>query len=119
MKEIRVLWMTTFKIFLELIRIIILFFIIGCVMWGCVKLIYTSLGINVDGSYAGWLGESQYIVYCLSSILINCNFQDFIMVHIAKNYPLKALPLLLRFPFFYYYCRFFGVLIFNRVSFDT
>lgn len=101
MKEIRELWMITFKIFLELIRIIILFSIIGCVMWGGARLMYTSFDINVDGSYAGWLGESPYIVYCLSSIVINCSFRDFIMVHIAKNYPLQPLPFLLRFPFFY------------------
>ncbi|WGF39081.1 MULTISPECIES: hypothetical protein [Lysinibacillus] len=56
MKEIRELWMITFKIFLELIRIIILFSIIGCVMWGGARLIYTSFDINVVGSYAGWLG---------------------------------------------------------------
>lgn len=73
MKEIRVLWMITFKIFLELIRIIILFSIIGCVMWGCVKLIYTSLGINVDGSYAGWLGGIA--IYSLLFVLYRNKLQ--------------------------------------------
>ena len=73
MKEIRELWMITFKIFLELIRIIILFSIIGCVMWGGARLIYTSSGINVDGSYAGWLGGIA--IYSLLFVLYRNKLQ--------------------------------------------
>lgn len=73
MKEIRELWMITFKIFLELIRIIILFFIIGCAIWGGVRLIYTSVGINIDGSYAGWLGGIA--IYSLLFVLYRNKLQ--------------------------------------------
>lgn len=73
MKEIRELWMITFKILLELIRIIILFSIIGCVMWGGVRLIYTSLRINVDDSYAGWLGGMA--IYSLLFVLYRNKLQ--------------------------------------------
>ncbi|MCR6522388.1 MULTISPECIES: hypothetical protein [Lysinibacillus] len=73
MKEIRELWMITFKIFLELIRIIILFSIIGCVMWGGARLIYTSFDINVDGSYAGWLGGIA--IYSLLFVLYRNKLQ--------------------------------------------
>ncbi|WP_233732682.1 hypothetical protein ACM1TL_05525 [Lysinibacillus capsici] len=73
MKEIRELWMITFKIFLELIRIIILFSIIGCVMWGGARLMYTSFGINVDGSYAGWLGGIA--IYSLLFVLYRNKLQ--------------------------------------------
>jgi len=72
-KEIRELWMITFKILLELIRIIILFSIIGCVMWGGVRLIYTSLRINVDDSYAGWLGGMA--IYSLLFVLYRNKLQ--------------------------------------------
>ncbi|MEG7619394.1 hypothetical protein [Enterococcus faecalis] len=73
MKKVRVLWLTTLKIFLELIRIIVLFFVIGCVMWGGVRLIYTSLGINIDGSYAGWLGGIA--IYSLLFVLYRNKLQ--------------------------------------------
>lgn len=73
MKEIRELWMITFKIFLELIRIIILFSIIGCVMWGGARLMYTSFDINVDGSYAGWLGGIA--IYSLLFVLYRNKLQ--------------------------------------------
>jgi len=72
-KEIRELWMITFKIFLELIRIIILFSIIGCVMWGGARLMYTSFDINVDGSYAGWLGGIA--IYSLLFVLYRNKLQ--------------------------------------------
>ncbi|MGE7809533.1 hypothetical protein [Lysinibacillus capsici] len=73
MKEIRELWMITFKIILELIRIIILFSIIGCAMWGGARLIYTSFDINVDGSYAGWLGGIA--IYSLLFVLYRNKLQ--------------------------------------------
>lgn len=73
MKEIRELWMITFKIFLELIRIIILFSIIGCVMWGGARLMYISFDINVDGSYAGWLGGIA--IYSLLFVLYRNKLQ--------------------------------------------
>ncbi|MDP1393513.1 hypothetical protein ACIQV0_06885 [Lysinibacillus capsici] len=65
--------MITFKIFLELIRIIILFSIIGCVMWGGARLIYTSFDINVVGSYAGWLGGIA--IYSLLFVLYRNKLQ--------------------------------------------
>ncbi|MDR7000184.1 hypothetical protein [Neobacillus niacini] len=43
------------RIFLELIRILVVFFIIGGIMGGLVKLIYASIGINVDNTNGAWL----------------------------------------------------------------
>ncbi|WP_230593816.1 hypothetical protein [Lysinibacillus sphaericus] len=54
--KVRGLWLTTIKVLLELIRIVLIFLIFGCLLWGGVRLIYTTLRINVDGTYGGWLG---------------------------------------------------------------
>ena len=44
-----------FRVFLELIRIIAIFLILGSLMGALMKLIYASLGINVDNTNGGWI----------------------------------------------------------------
>lgn len=43
------------RVILELIRIIVIFSIFGALLVGLVKLVYESLGINVDNTIGGWL----------------------------------------------------------------
>lgn len=42
-------------------------------MWGGARLIYTSFDINVDGSYAGWLGGIA--IYSLLFVLYRNKLQ--------------------------------------------
>ncbi|MFC9542465.1 hypothetical protein ACFTQ7_21725 [Lysinibacillus sp. NPDC056959] len=52
------------RLFLELIRIIVIFLVLGSMMGALVKLIYANLGINVDNTNGGWLvGISIYILF--------------------------------------------------------
>ena len=44
-----------FRVFLELIRITAIFLILGSFMGALMKLIYASLGINVDNTNGGWI----------------------------------------------------------------
>ena len=44
-----------FRVFLELIRITAIFLILGSLMGALVKLIYASIGINVDHTNGGWI----------------------------------------------------------------
>ena len=44
-----------FRLFLELIRIMALFSILGSFMGALLRLIYKSFGINIDQSTGGWL----------------------------------------------------------------
>ena len=44
-----------FRVLLELIRIIAIFLILGSLMGALMKLIYASLGINVDNTNGGWI----------------------------------------------------------------
>ena len=44
-----------FRVLLELIRITAVFLILGSLMGALMKLIYASLGINVDDTNGGWL----------------------------------------------------------------
>lgn len=52
-----------FRVFLELIRIIAIFLLLGSLMGGLIKLVYASLGINVDNTNgAGIVGLSILIL---------------------------------------------------------
>ena len=42
------------KVILEFIRIMVILFIFGAILGGLVKLVYASLGINVDDTTGGW-----------------------------------------------------------------
>ena len=44
-----------FRVLLELIRITAIFLILGSLMGALMKLIYASLGINVDNTNGGWI----------------------------------------------------------------
>lgn len=44
-----------FRVFLELIRIIAIFLILGSIIGALMKLIYASLGINVDNTAGAWI----------------------------------------------------------------
>ena len=43
------------RVLLELLRIMAIFLLFGAVLGGLVKLIYSSIGINVDNTNGGWL----------------------------------------------------------------
>ncbi len=43
------------RVFLELIRIIAIFLILGSLMGTLMKLVYASLGINVDNTNGAWV----------------------------------------------------------------
>ena len=52
-----------FRVFLELIRIIAIFILLGGLMGALMKFIYASLGINVDATNGGWIvGLSIFIL---------------------------------------------------------
>ncbi|WP_230130167.1 hypothetical protein [Bacillus sp. CECT 9360] len=51
-----------FRVILELIRIILLFFILGSLMGALAKFIYAGLGINVDNTNGGWLAGLAIII---------------------------------------------------------
>jgi hypothetical protein len=44
-----------FRIILELFRILFVFLVGGSVLGATIKLIYASLGINIDNTLGGWL----------------------------------------------------------------
>lgn len=44
-----------FRVFLELIRITAIFLILGSLMGALMKLVYRSLGINVDNTNGAWI----------------------------------------------------------------
>ncbi|AMO35117.1 hypothetical protein ABD90_03125 [Lysinibacillus fusiformis] len=50
------------KIFLELIRILFIFIVFGFLMWGVVKLIYSTLQTNIDNDIGWFPGIAIYII---------------------------------------------------------
>jgi hypothetical protein len=50
------------KVLLEVFRIIAIFFVLGSLMGGLMKLMYASLGINVDNTTGAWLVGSSIII---------------------------------------------------------
>ena len=88
--KVSVKWSKTMRVFLELIRIIFIFLIFGCLMWGGVKLIYSTLRIDVDSiTGGGWSPGIAIYIYCLSYIVINYNLQDFMKAQIKKSCRIK------------------------------
>lgn len=51
------------RVFLELIRILIVLLVIGGLMGELAKLIYMSFGINVDNTNGGWLVGLSILIF--------------------------------------------------------
>lgn len=62
-----------FRLFLELIRIIVIFLILGSMMGALMSFIYASLGINVDNTNGGWLVSVS--IFILFFVLYRNKFQ--------------------------------------------
>jgi hypothetical protein len=54
--------MNMLRIILELFRITTIFLILGALLGGLVKLVYTNIGINVDNTNGAWLVGGAIII---------------------------------------------------------
>lgn len=48
---------------LEMLRIAVILLIIGSLMWGLVKLMYTAFGIHVDDTRSAWLVGVSILIF--------------------------------------------------------
>ncbi|QFK72392.1 hypothetical protein F7984_14650 [Pradoshia sp. D12] len=51
------------RIILELLRITVIYFILGAILGGFVKLVYSGLGIDVDNTTGGWIIGFAIIIF--------------------------------------------------------
>lgn len=67
------------RLVLEIFRIIVIFFIVGAALGGLLKIIYKSIGINVDNTNGGWLVGFSILIFFFILYRNKLQFQAFIM----------------------------------------
>ncbi len=65
------------RMILELFRIIAIFFILGAMLGGLVKLVYASLGINVDETLGAWFVGPAILILLFVLYRNNLQFSGF------------------------------------------